>query len=139
MSATIVKLLESKNMSVTKVSEISNVPLSTLRNAIVKPIETWSIRVLNAFAIGLGERPGDLLNVLEAQPYILDINDETQTIQGVFIADKETYQQIRTVVEVNHLEGWNPTKPDIQELLDEAINPDPQVAKRFEEVWEQEQ
>ncbi|MCT6892417.1 MAG: helix-turn-helix transcriptional regulator, partial [Lactobacillus sp.] len=65
MSATIVKLLESKNMSVTKVSEISNVPLSTLRNAIVKPIETWSIRVLNAFAIGLGERPGDLLNILE--------------------------------------------------------------------------
>lgn len=139
MSATIVKLLESKNMSVTKVSEISNVPLSTLRNAIVKPIETWSIRVLNAFAIGLGERPGDLLNVLEAQPYILDINDDTQTIQGVFIADKETYQQIRTVVEVNHLEGWNPTKSDILELLDEAINPDPQVAKRFEEVWEQEQ
>ncbi|MCO6529779.1 helix-turn-helix domain-containing protein, partial [Lactobacillus sp.] len=62
MSATIVKLLESKNMSVTKVSEISKVPLSTLRNAIVKPIETWSIRVLNAFAIGLGEKPGDLLN-----------------------------------------------------------------------------
>ena len=139
MSATIVKLLESKNMSVTKVSEISNVPLSTLRNAIVKPIETWSIRVLNAFAIGLGERPGDLLNALEAQPYILDINDETQTIQGVFIADKETYQQIRTVVEVNHLEGWNPTKSDIQELLDEAINPNPQVAERFEKIWEQEQ
>ena len=139
MSATIVKLLESKNMSVTKVSEISKVPLSTLRNAIVKPIETWSIRVLNAFAIGLGERPGDLLNVLEAQPYILDINDETQTIQGVFIADKETYQQIRTVVEVNHLEGWNPVKSDIQELLDEAINPDPQVAERFEKIWEQEQ
>lgn len=139
MSATIVKLLESKNMSVTKVSEISNVPLSTLRNAIVKPIETWSIRVLNAFAIGLGERPGDLLNALEAQPYILDINDETQTIQGVFIADKETYQQIRTVVKVNHLEGWNPTKSDIQELLDEAINPNPQVAERFEKIWEQEQ
>ncbi|WP_278965484.1 helix-turn-helix domain-containing protein [Lactobacillus apis] len=139
MSATIVKLLESKNMSVTKVSEISNVPLSTLRNEIVKPIETWSIRVLNAFAIGLGERPGDLLNALEAQPYILDINDETQTIQGVFIADKETYQQIRTVVKVNHLEGWNPTKSDIQELLDEAINPNPQVAERFEKIWEQEQ
>ena len=139
MSATIVKLLESKNMSVTKVSEISNVPLSTLRNAIVKPIETWSIRVLNAFAIGLGERPGDLLNALEAQLYILDINDETQTIQGVFIADKETYQQIRTVVEVNHLEGWNPTKSGIQELLDGAINPNPQVAERFEKIWEQEQ
>ncbi|WLS84746.1 helix-turn-helix domain-containing protein [Lactobacillus apis] len=139
MSATIVKLLESKNMSVTKVSEISNVSLSTLRNEIVKPIETWSIRVLNAFAIGLGERPGDLLNALEAQPYILDINDETQTIQGVFIADKETYQQIRTVVEVNHLEGGNPTKSDIQELLDEAINPNPQVAERFEKIWEQEQ
>ena len=135
MSATIVKLLKSKNISVAKVAEASNVPLSTLRNSIVKPIETWSIRVLNAFAIALKEKPGDLLNMLETQPYILDINDETQTIQGVFIANKEIYQQIRTVVEVNHLEGWNPTESDIQELLDEAIQPDPVVAKRFEEIW----
>lgn len=135
MSATIVKLLKSKNISVAKVAEASNVPLSTLRNSIVKPIETWSIRVLNAFAIALKEKPGDLLNMLETQPYILDINDETQTIQGVFIANKEIYQQIRTVVEVNHLEGWNPTKSDIQELLDEAIQPDPVVAERFEEIW----
>ena len=128
MSATIVKLLKSKNISVAKVAEASNVPLSTLRNSIVKPIETWSIRVLNAFAIALKEKPGDLLNML-------DINDETQTIQGVFIANKEIYQQIRTVVEVNHLEGWNPTESDIQELLDEAIQPDPVVAERFEEIW----
>lgn len=135
MSATIVKLLKSKNISVAKVAEASNVPLSTLRNSIVKPIETWSIRVLNAFAIALKEKPGDLLNMLEAQPYILDINDETQTIQGVFIANKEIYQQIRTVVEVNHLEGWNPTESDIQELFDEAILPDPAVAERFEEIW----
>ncbi|AWM76069.1 uncharacterized protein JF75_18240 [Lactobacillus kimbladii] len=135
MSATIVKLLKSKNISVAKVAEASNVPLSTLRNSIVKPIETWSIRVLNAFAIALKEKPGDLLNMLETQPYILDINDETQTIQGVFIANKEIYQQIRTVVEVNHLEGWNPTESDIQELLDEAIQPDPVVAERFEEIW----
>lgn len=137
MSATIVKLLKSKNISVAKVAEASNVPLSTLRNSIVKPIETWSIRVLNAFAIALKEKPGDLLNMLETQPYILDINDETQTIQGVFIANKEIYQQIRTVVEVNHLEGWNPTESDIQELLDEAIQPDPVVAERFEEIWGQ--
>lgn len=135
MSATIVKLLKSKNISVAKVAEASNVPLSTLRNSIVKPIETWSIRVLNAFAIALKEKPGDLLNMLETQPYILDINDETQTIQSVFIANKEIYQQIRTVVEVNHLEGWNPTESDIQELLDEAIQPDPVVAERFEEIW----
>lgn len=135
MSATIVKLLKSKNISVAKVAEASNVPLSTLRNSIVKPIETWSIRVLNAFAIALKEKPGDLLNMLETQPYILDINDETQTIQGVFIANKEIYQQIRTVVEVNHLEGWNPTESDIQELFDEAIQPEPVVAERFEEIW----
>ena len=135
MSATIVKLLKSKNISVAKVAEASNVPLSTLRNSIIKPIETWSIRVLNAFAIALKEKPGDLLNMLETQPYILDINDETQTIQGVFIANKEIYQQIRTVVEVNHLEGWNPTESDIQKLFDEAIQPDPVVAERFEEIW----
>ncbi len=42
---------------------------------VAKPIETWSVRVLNAFASGLNERAGDLLNMLQSKEYKLDIND----------------------------------------------------------------
>ena len=103
-------------MSVTKVSEISNVPLSTLRNAIVKPIETWSIRVLNAFAIGLGERPGDLLNALEAQPYILDINDETQNEANI--------DQIAKLIKVENTPSRNRT---LQLLASQQKNAQKQI------------
>ena len=44
--------------------------------------------MLNAFAIYLNERAGDLLNMLQSKEYKLDINDEKQTIQGVYVSDK---------------------------------------------------
>ena len=44
--------------------------------------------MLNAFASGLNERAGDLLNMLQSKEYKLDINDEKQTIQGVYVSDK---------------------------------------------------
>lgn len=135
MTAQIIKILDNNNITINDVANDSKVAVSTLRNSIKKPIDSWSIRVLSAFAISLKIRPGDLLNMLEPQPYILDINDQKQSIQGVYIPDKETYQQIRGVVEASHLEGWQPTKKDIQYLLDEALNPDPELEKRYEEIF----
>lgn len=65
----------------------------------------------------------------------LEINDRKQTIQGVYIEDKDTYYAIRTTVEVEHLEGWNPTKKDIEYLLNSANNPDPQLDKDYNEIF----
>lgn len=62
--------------------------MTTLRSSITKPIEKWSIRVLNAFAKSLDKSAGDLLNILEPKEYSFEIDNDNQTIQGVFIRDK---------------------------------------------------
>lgn len=138
MTEMIMNLLSSRDLSLKKVAEKSDVSINTLKKSVHKPIESWSIRVLNAFAIGLDTSPGELLNTLEPTPYILNINDHEQTIQGVFIADKETFQQMRAVIEANHLEGWNPAASDVQDLLNSANNPNPDMIKRFNEIWNEE-
>ncbi|MBI0120811.1 hypothetical protein H3U50_03135 [Lactobacillus sp. M0398] len=74
--------------------------------------------------------------MLKPQSYNLEIDDETQTIQGVFIPDKEMYFEIRGVVEASHLEGWNPTKEDIQAVLDGVVNPDPEEVKEIAAIWD---
>lgn len=60
----------------------------------------------------------------EANRSILKFNDQDQKIQDVYIADPTTYQNIKFVVKMEHLEGWNPTAKDIEYLLDQANNPD---------------
>ena len=103
---------------------------------VAKPIKTWSVRVLNAFASGLNERAGDLLNMLQSKEYKLDINDEKQTIQGVYVSDKAMYLELRGVIEASHLEGWNPTKKDVESVLDGVLNQDPEEVKEIMEIWE---
>lgn len=69
------------------------------------------------------------------QEYSLEIDNENQTIQGVFISDKFLFQEMRGVIEASHLEGWNPTADDVQDILNSANNPDPAMIKRFKEIW----
>jgi len=135
MANAILGYLDNQRISINEVSKKSGVAVSTLDNAVKKPIENWSIRVLDAFAVALNEKPGNLLNKLQPNPYILDINDGKQTIQGVYIPDKEMYQQIRSAVEDNHLEGWNPTSKDVKFLLKNALNPNPKDMERIDRIW----
>lgn len=132
MPAVILGLLQNANLSMKEVSKRSNVPFSTLNNASKKPIETWSIRVLNAFAKGLKIKPSELLEKLQPSTYTLDIDDIKQSIQGVYIPDIENYYAIRTVVEAEHLEGWNPTAMDIKYLSKQAVDPDPEIVRDVE-------
>ena len=136
MATTINRLLKSKNISIVEVAEKSAVSASTLRKAATKPLENWSVRVLNAFATGLNERAGDLLNMLQPKEYKLDINDKNQTIQGVYVSDKAMYLELRGVIEASHLEGWNPTKKDVEFVLDGVLNPDPEEVKEIMGIWE---
>ena len=134
MPTVILGILNNANMSMKEVSNISNVPFSTLNNASKKPIETWSIRVLNAFAEGLKMKPSELLEELQPSTYKLEIDDKNQIIQGVYIPDIENYYAIRTVVEIEHLEGWNPTNTDIRYLHKQALDPDPSLVKEVDDV-----
>ena len=43
--------------------------------------------------------------MLQSKEYKLDINDEKQTIQGVYVSDKAMYLELRGVIVASHLEG----------------------------------
>lgn len=134
MPTVILGILSNANMSMKEISDVSKVPFSTLNNASKKPIDTWSIRVLNAFAEGLRMKPSELLEELQPSTYKLKIDDKNQIIQGVYIPDKENFYAIRTVVEMEHLEGWNPTSADIKYLQKQAVDPDPSLVDEVDEV-----
>lgn len=48
------------------------------------------------------------------------------------------YEQIRFVVESEHLEGWQPDEEDILMLLDEAINPSKEIKSEIDRIWGEE-
>ena len=47
----------------------------------------------------------------------LKIDDQAQTIQGMKISDPDLYKKIRFIVQNNHLEGWQPTEQEINDLV----------------------
>lgn len=47
----------------------------------------------------------------------LEIDDQKQIIQGIRVFSPSIYKKIRFVVQNNHLEGWNPTKKEINDLV----------------------
>lgn len=138
MTTTISAILNNNNLTVADIASKSGVARSTLGNAIKKPIESWSIRVLNAFAKGLGMQSPDLLSKLQSDNYELKIDDKNQMIQGIQISDKELYQQVKFAVVNNHLEGWQPTRDDILYLLKEVQKPDPEFDEMYRELFENE-
>lgn len=135
METTITKLIKNKNISISQIARNSNVPKSTLISATKRPVETWTVKTLIAFAEGLEMKASQLFEMLVKTPYKLKINDEAQTIQGVYIPDKEAFKIIRFSVLSNHMEGWKPNKADIEELLDSYYRPDPEDIEAYEEIF----
>ena len=74
--------------------------------------------------------------MLQSKEYKLDINDEKQTIQGVYVSDKAMYFELRGVIVASHLEGWDPIKKDVESVSDGVLNPDPEEVKEIMEIWQ---
>ncbi len=108
-----------------------------LEDALNENPDNWSSTILSALSSSLNMRPGDLLELLDPV-YSLKINDTNQMIQGIYIEDPEMYEQIRFVVESEHLEGWQPDEEDILMLLDEAINPSKEIKSEIARIWGEE-
>lgn len=47
----------------------------------------------------------------------LQIDDQKQMIQGIRVFSPSLYKKVRFVVQNNHLEGWNPTEKEINDLV----------------------
>lgn len=77
----------------------------------------------------------NIMKISNIEEYKLEINNKEQIIQGIYILGKEVYQQIRFVVEMEHLEGWNPTRNDIQYLLDTVKHPNPKLDVEIDKLF----
>lgn len=131
----ITSILKENNKTLKDVATVSGVPVSTLSVAARKPIDSWSIRVLSAFAKGVNEMPSELLKKLKPEHYELSIDNKKQKIQGVKIPDRTLFLQIRFVVESEHLEGWKPSPDDIRDLIYSADHPDPQMVADYKRIF----
>ena len=74
--------------------------------------------------------------MLQSKEYKLDINDEKQTIQGVYVSDKAMYLELRGVIVASHLEGQDSIKKDVESVSDGVLNPDPEEVKEIMEIWQ---
>lgn len=133
--ATIGEVLSRSRRSVTDIARRSGVNLSTLTQAYKKPVTSWSVRVLDATAKGLQINPSDLLDELQEDKYRLEIDNKTQTIQGVHFTDHAEYQAIRFVVENESYEGWEPSHEDILWLHHDYHKQHPEYEQLYKECF----
>lgn len=127
-------LLTNHQLTLKDISQNQHLAEQDLKKELNENPDNWSSSVLSALSSSLNMRPGDLLELLDPV-YSLKINDHHQMIQGIYIEDPEVYEQIRFVVESEHLEGWQPDEEDILRLLDEAINPSPKFQTEINRIW----
>lgn len=130
-------LLTNHHLTLKDISQSNSLMEKDLGEALNENPDNWSSAILSALSSSLNMRPGDLLELLDPV-YSLKINDTNQMIQGIYIEDPEMYEQIRFVVESEHLEGWQPDEEDILMLLDEAINPSKEIKSEIDRIWGEE-
>lgn len=130
-------LLTNHHLTLKDISQSNSLMEEDLEEALNENPDNWSSAILSALSSSLNMRPGDLLELLDPV-YSLKINDTNQMIQGIHIEDPEMYEQIRFVVESEHLEGWQPDEEDILMLLDEAINPSKEIKSEIDRIWGEE-
>ena len=130
-------LLTNHHLTLKDISQSNSLLEKDLEDALNYNLDNISSSILSALSSSLNMRPGDLLELLDPV-YSLKINDTNQMIQGIYIEDPEMYEQIRFVVESEHLEGWQPDEEDILMLLDEAINPSKEIKSEIDRIWGEE-
>lgn len=129
------EVMANYDTNLTDIAHKSGISKTTLSNAFKRPISTWTIRILNGVATAINESPEKLLHLLQDDQYSLTIDDQSQTIQGVKIPDSVTYQDIKFTVKNNAMEGWRPSRSDIEELKAFAETSHPELQQRFKEIF----
>ncbi|WP_302118543.1 helix-turn-helix transcriptional regulator [uncultured Limosilactobacillus sp.] len=135
MAESIVNILKTNNITVSFVAQESGLDVAQVSAALKRPVATWSIQILNAFADALAERPGELLDQLQDLPFQLQTDDDHLMIQRVRFSNRSSYQQVRFAVESNVLEGWKPTAKEIRLLKEAAETPDTEMQTEIERLF----
>lgn len=132
---TINELMDNYHVNLTMISKKSGISKTTLSNAFKRPITSWTIRILNGVAASLDETPEKTLSLLQGNKFKLDIDDKHQTIQGVHIPDHSTFLDIKFTVKNNVMEGWEPTREDIESLKAFAETQYPELEQKFNKIF----
>lgn len=132
---TITEIMNNYRVNLTDIANRSGISKTTLSNAFNRPFETWTIRILNGVARAVNETPEQILILLQGRKYQLNIDDKSQTIQGVHINDSRTYQAVKFSVINNAMEGWEPVSEDIQELVAFAQTDHPEIEERYKDIF----
>ena len=61
----------------------------------------------------------------------LQIDDQKQMIQGLRVFSPSLYKKVCFVVQNNHLEGWNPTEKEINDL----VHSKPDLSEDYYEIF----
>lgn len=110
------EIMKQYDVTLSEIAHHSGISKTTLSGAFNRPVESWSIRILNGVAKALHESPSDLLKELQEEQYEFKFDDEEQTIMGVKFEDEFDYQAAKFAIYNNVIEGWEPTKEDVAEL-----------------------
>lgn len=65
----------------------------------------------------------------------LEINNDRQTIQGVLIANTSDFLNLRAIIQAEHLEGFNPTKKDVEEIIKKSKQNDKDFDRLYRKLF----
>lgn len=128
--------MSNHGITMTDVSKNSGISMSTLSQAFQKPVESWSIRILNALALVTYSDPGYVLDEIQERTFKYVVDREKQTIQGYYIPDPHDFWRIEAAVHNTVMEGYQPTKQDIAEIYARSLQPRPELDKDYQEIFE---
>ena len=129
MTTAIRAFLKQNDLTIRRISRTSGISASTLSSTFKRPINSWSIGILNNLANITHSIPTRVLQDLQTNQWKLEINSRQQTIQGVKITPKVVFQRLRFIVMNEYFEGWKPNHNDIKMLLRSNQKPNQLVKK----------
>ena len=65
----------------------------------------------------------------------LVIDNDKQIIQGVFIENTSDFLNLRAILQAEHLEGFNPTKQDVEEIILKSQQKDPEFDQLYKKLF----
>lgn len=126
--------LNKHHTSLSQLSKKLHLPTPSLKRKLTSDVNSWSSSFLKSVAQALNIKPGQIIDEL-TPVYELKISNHSHTIQGIAIQDAELFEQVRFVVEAEHLEGWQPTSHDIQILIEMSLDPNNDFDTEIERIW----
>lgn len=138
-------MLEERNLSIHKVSEMTDEASYTAIFQAIRRYEqtgsiaSWSVKIINALADGLGMSPGELLDELQGNTTQRSIkyDDKHLVLQGYqFKPDEfDLYKIIKQAVLNCALSGFKPTRDDIEMVASIVENPNAPEYSVWREEW----